>query len=1160
MNKKLKAIIAGAIVCSVMSTYLSSNIILAYGKEKNSNNIELSESISIKNDVKERLSEAVNSKAENELKKMYKSEEDVTVIVELESKPLLDYYIEQKNSENISTYIMTKNGKNITREIQNEQKEIASRISKSISKEVEREAEYKVALNGFAITAKFKDLEKIREVEGVKNAFISTIHQLPTNPEIEKEPKMINSNGTIGAIEANELGYTGENTVVAVLDTGLDINHEAFQTIPESIKYSEEDISKILNNNEMNANGTVYKSGKIPFAYDYADRDDNPQDAGDHGTHVAGTVASNGEKVKGVAPDAQLVIMKVFSSKGGGASDKTILAALDDAVTLGVDAINMSLGSAAGFTEEADEVLNDTYDRVKDAGINLICAAGNDNSSTNMSSKGNLPLVENPDNGIVGSPSTYDAATSIASVNNAKTYLSYFLHGNSKIKYSDTNAGTNVAFTSLEGEHEVVAVPGVGTIADFESVNVEGKIALVQRGVIAFTEKEENAAMYGAKGIIVYNNVEGDLINMQTNGTIPSIFINKADGSSIANSEERIISVDKSFEDSFEESTSGLMSDFSSWGVTPDLKLKPEITAPGGGIYSTLPGNSYGSMNGTSMASPHVAGAAAVVREYLNENKSALDKSEEEKIITNRLMSTASIVLDEKGNPYSPRKQGAGVINVNDAIRSHGYLTVASEKPKVEMGDSEDGEFSFEFEVHNTSDKEVNYNLVPSVLTEEIIELNGEKFFAQKSRVLNEKEVNVEFNQVEGNKITLSPGESKTIEVSINLTNHVKESLDNCENGAFIDGFISLKGEEEDSVDLNLPFLGFYGDWNAAPVLDSHIFDDEQAVMYETAMGNFDLMTGSGYYLGMNMFTPDDEAPVISEDKIAIGNITGQWVVSPLVGLLRSAEEIEYSVTNSEDEVVYEREYGNQGKTYFYETGGFMTYAMDEHGWDAVDWNTMKPMPDGEYTYKIKANGVGDSEAEKLEFPITIDTEEAQLVRKENLNIGGKDYLKLVVKDNHYIQAVQLVDYNEEPLTDIIPLDADEKGYEHELLFDLENIKETTAAKIVVVDYARNIHTSEEFDIFEESEIVRNPVENFKVIEVGKKEVVVSWEAPKSTYGLKSYVIYKDGKKVAELDKEATEYIFENLNRHTIYNFKIAAKYENGKLSKKESITLRTKR
>lgn len=94
----------------------------------------------------------------------------------------------------------------------------------------------------------------------------------------------------------------------------------------------------------------------------------------------------------------------------------------------------------------------------------------------------------------------------------------------------------------------------------------------------------------------------------------------------------------------------------------------------------------------------------------------------------------------------------------------------------------------------------------------------------------------------------------------------------------------------------------------------------------------------------------------------------------------------------------------------------------------------------------------------------------------------------------------------------------------------------------------------------EQEEIVVSPVKEFKATTINKKNVTVSWEEPENAFGLESYILYKDGKKVSEISSDETSYTFKGLNRHTIYNFKIAAKYSNGEISKKESLTLRTAR
>ena len=123
--------------------------------------------------------------------------------------------------------------------------------------------------------------------------------------------------------------------------------------------------------------------------------------------------------------------------------------------------------------------------------------------------------------------------------------------------------------------------------------------------MLTFAKKESHAVSAGAKAVVIYDNVEGDLVSMATDHKIPVVFISKADGEKLLKAENKNIDVNPEYIGKFKDSFSGQMSDFSSWGVTPDLKLKPEITAPGGNIYSAVTKNNYESMSGTSMASPH---------------------------------------------------------------------------------------------------------------------------------------------------------------------------------------------------------------------------------------------------------------------------------------------------------------------------------------------------------------------------------------------------------------------------------------------------------------------------------------------------------------------------------------------------------------------------
>ncbi len=232
---------------------------------------------------------------------------------------------------------------------------------------------------------------------------------------------------------------------------------------------------------------------------------------------------------------------------------------------------------------------------------------------------------------------------------------------------------------------------------------------------------------------------------------------------------------------------------FSSWGVlTSDLKLKPEITAPGGDIYSTLPNGLYGNMSGTSMASPHMAGAAAVMQQYISENRDGINMTAEQRtsLFNALMMSTAVPVQDENGIPYSPRKQGAGLVQLQNAMKSDVFLLNSdNSRPKAEIGYNENGNFSFDFKAVSIGDDTLQYEPTITVLTEDTVSENGVVYMAQKARKLSDDEV---FRN-NSEKITVDPNGETPVNVKIELTEKGKANLKaQFPNGIYIEGFVTM--------------------------------------------------------------------------------------------------------------------------------------------------------------------------------------------------------------------------------------------------------------------------------------------------------------------------------------------------------------------------------
>lgn len=1002
---------------------------------------------------------------ESEGAEQYAADDRVNIIIELEDKPLLDDRKELSRFSAVSDYLESSAAQTAEKKLARARTSMQRALNTS-GMDVSVEREYSVVFNGLSVEADYGDLKAIQAMDGVKRAFVAEKHAL-IQP-VAYEPMLSGSVPSIGADIANDTGYTGKGAAVAILDTGLDLSHEAFQGAVNGPKYSKEAISDILNTKKLTVGklsvDVLYQNSKVPYAYDYADADTNVSGGDSHGTHVAGIVGANsGDTVKGVAQDAQLLIMKVFGDNSGGAYDNDILAALDDSIKLGADAINMSLGTPAGFSYAETKSMREVYQRVVDAGVNLMCAAGNSYSSAYKNADGNdLPRAENPDSSTVSSPSTYAAAVSVASMNNVKATSPYFIAAGRHIRYNDAAEDTSKQLTVLEGTYDYVDC-GVGATTDF-SGSLNGKVALIQRGgeengsVLTFSQKEQNARAKGAVAVIVYDNVEGDLVSMAADGKIPAVFISKADGEAMAAAEDKTVSISADYVESFTDSYSGKMSDFSSWGVTPDLKLKPEITAPGGNIYSTLPGSRYGSMSGTSMASPHMAGAAALMDQYIREEQDGLNLSQSQRaaLADNLMMSTAVPVKDDAGNPYSPRKQGAGLVQLSRAVQAKAYLTGTDQgRPKAEMGASAEGRFSFNFDVHNLSASEIQYEVSVRVQTEAVTTENGKKYIAERARMLGSDMVSVTAPQT----VTLGADGTANAAVSLALTNAGKSALDaDFPNGTFIEGYVTLiPVNGGDTISLSLPFMGFYGDWSEAPLFDASLYDEEDAAVYPTQLGWF-ASDGYGYILGKNQYSSET---LVNKNWIAIPGGDKTHHLTAAASLLRNADTLSFTVTDSAGETVYQEDLKQQSKTYYNDQSYHTPMAIK--GFVPVDdWGSA--LPDGDYTYTV--TGTVSGREQSVSFPLTIDSEKPQVLKSEIVMQNGKRTWKVTVKDNHYIQAACAAQGNSK-LTDYIFPQEKQTGAETVLSFDLtkDPLKNLSSASIALVDYAGNMMVSSAYPL-----------------------------------------------------------------------------------------------
>ena len=979
------------------------------------------------------------------------------------------------------------------------QEKAAATMSRAIGEAVEPERQYTTLLNGFSATVTYGQYKALKELDCVESVFLS--------PTFSLLPDTANSTRMIGGGLANETGFTGEGMLIAILDTGVDMDHQIFSKAPANPALTQDAVKDLLSQYDFQAEGivkglsvsSVYKSAKFPFQFDYGDKDTDgaPGTEGSHGTHVASTAAGctgiNAD-VQGVAPDAQIANMNVFKSSGG-ASYADILSALEDCMLLGVDVANLSLGSDAGYIDyenpdEFTESLLNVFKRAGESGMSLAVAAGNAYSAAYGDAFGNKALASNPDYGLISEPSTYGESMSVAAVSNSKVKSPYITVGGRDFAYQDsgtisTDENAKI-FRELakKGELEYAVVPGYGTEDDYEGIDVSGKVALVQRGGgMYYEQKERSAYAHGAIAMLVYNNVPGMLYMSITDWKMPCAFISQEAGEYLKAQENKVLTVGAA--DKLVASPTYGMADFSSWGATTELTLKPEITAPGAGIYAAVPGNAYESMDGTSMASPHAAGAMAIVQQALKA-RGMTDATQRKHMVDTLLMSTASIIYDSNGQPYSPRKQGAGLININDAVKTEGYLTVDGMiRPKLELGDdpAEKGVYTMTFKVHNTGKDTLYYDIQPIVLTDGTTTYTN----SDNEAFLTSSETAVALSHTfttncKDNRVAVPAGGEQEVTVTVTLTN-AKEELKNFENGAYVEGFVTLKqvaadgGKLEDAIDLGIPYLAFYGDWTKAPIIDSTDYwetldgTESKAQAYmntaftTSAEGQIDTYLGDNNYANVPYFA-DHNAISPDNSNDMMDSLTGIYT-----GLLRNTKTLKYTITDQKtDEVYLEKtcDYVNKS-IYSYDYYRIVPAGVNADytgidAWYGTAKNNSKLPNNTKATVTIEATlPYGDGGTKNLKnswsFPITIDNEDPHASDLKVTEAEGRYYLSMDVSDNQYVSAIVFYNLrNSDLLYGIKGFSETTPGLTtHVKEYDVTGMGETFG--MIVHDYAGNSKT-----------------------------------------------------------------------------------------------------
>jgi len=651
---------------------------------------------------------------------------------------------------------------------------------------------YKSLFKGVAVKIDGNDAGKLAGIGSVANVYPARLYTV--GPVTMADPDLATAIKMTGADLAQAAGHTGAGVKVAVMDTGIDVDHQDLggdgnQAAPHSFPNSRIVAGTDLVGDDYNADPESANYQPVPHP------DANPDDCNGHGTHVAGIVGANGA-AKGIAPGVTFGAYRVFGC-AGSVTDDVMIAAMEAALADGMHVLNMSIGDA--FNNWPGSPTAAASDALVDAGMVVVASIGNSGADGIYSA---------------GAPGVGDKVIGVASYDNTHVQQIVFkvspdglgipfgvAAASPPAPTSGTMPMAKTGTTTTEGDGCINA-PAPGSMT--------GKAVLIRRGsppggpTCGFYNKAINAQNAGAAAVVLYNNVAGPLSPTVAGTppvTIPVVAISAADGAVL---DARIAAGPTTLtwtteRGTFPNPTGGLISSFSSYGTAATLALKPDLGAPGGLIRSTYPleAGGYATISGTSMASPHVAGAAALLRAA----RPTLAASAFRDILQNSADPKVWSGSPALGFLDIVHRQGAGMVDVDDALASKTTISPG----KLSLGEGSGGTATLT--LSNSGTSAVTYDLSDAVAIS-----TGAQTFAPLVSDFWLPETTVTFSAP---SVTVTAGGSATVGVTIMADPAAPSATGGFPNQGLYGGYLVFTDHANAASVYRVPYVGLKGDYQA---------------------------------------------------------------------------------------------------------------------------------------------------------------------------------------------------------------------------------------------------------------------------------------------------------------------------------------------------------